>query len=118
MLISKISRSTRCLFFCSVTRNKGTSTDPVQQLFVEKIREYAKRSADGKLVDPNPIILKELERELGKLETQYGGGPGVDMTAFPTFKFDEAKVDPIDDAIAKKSKSKQKSENKKGGPGK
>lgn len=58
----------------------------------------------GKLVDPSPAIQKELKTELEKLEKQYGGGSGVDMTSFPSFKFDEPKLDPIDEAqqVAKK----------------
>lgn len=57
----------------------------------------------GKLVDPSPAIEKELKTELEKLERQYGGGSGADMTAFPSFKFDEPKLDPIDEqAPAKK----------------
>lgn len=58
----------------------------------------------GKLVDPSPEIEKELKTELEKLEKNYGGGSGVDMTQFPSFKFDEPKLDPIDEpqAAAKK----------------
>ncbi|XP_022821394.1 ATP synthase-coupling factor 6, mitochondrial-like [Spodoptera litura] len=90
-----------------VTRDKGTATDPVQQLFVDKIREYAQKSADGKLVDPSPTILKEMKKELEKLEQQLGGGAGVDMTTFPTFKFDDVKVDPIDEVAPDKVAVKQ-----------
>jgi F-type H+-transporting ATPase subunit 6 len=41
----------------------------------------------GKLVDPTPDIERELAAELEKVAKQYGGGEGVDMTQFPTFKF-------------------------------
>lgn len=41
----------------------------------------------GKLVDANPEILKLRESELEKLNTQYGGDKGVDMTQFPQFQF-------------------------------
>lgn len=38
-----------------------------------------------------------------KLEKQFGGGSGVDMTAFPSFKFEDPKLDSIDEqAPAKK----------------
>lgn len=40
------------------------------------------------MVDPTPEIQREMKSELERLATQYGGGPGVDMTKFPTFKFD------------------------------
>ncbi|XP_058058373.1 ATP synthase-coupling factor 6, mitochondrial [Anopheles bellator] len=83
-------------------RNYGVSavllskaTDPIQQLFVNKLREYGQKSAGGKLVDATPEIERELKQEMEKLAKQYGGASGVDMTAFPTFKFEEPKIDPI-----------------------
>lgn len=42
----------------------------------------------GKLVDASPEILKEQQSEIEKLNAQYGGDKGVDMTQFPQFKFD------------------------------
>lgn len=45
-----------------------------------------------------------MKTELEKLEKQYGGGSGVDMTAFPTFKFEEPKLDPIDEPKATEKK--------------
>lgn len=42
----------------------------------------------GKLVDANPEIINERQSELDKLNVQYGGDKGVDMTQFPQFKFD------------------------------
>jgi F-type H+-transporting ATPase subunit 6 len=44
-------------------------------------------AAGGKLVEPTPDIERELAAELEKGAKQYGGGEGVDMTQFPTFKF-------------------------------
>lgn len=89
-------------------------SDPIQQLFLDKIREYKskggwvnylaklgeKRSdflcfSDGKLVDATPDIQRELKQELDKLSKNYGGGEGVDMTKFPDFKFAEPKIDSI-----------------------
>ncbi|CAH2244870.1 ATP synthase-coupling factor 6, mitochondrial [Pararge aegeria] len=86
-----------------VTRNLAAAqkaNDPIQQLFLDKIREYKQKSAGGKLVDPSPSIEKELKTELEKLERQFGGGSGVDMTSFPAFKFEEPKLDPIDEQAA------------------
>ncbi|XP_022913321.1 ATP synthase-coupling factor 6, mitochondrial [Onthophagus taurus] len=72
------------------------ATDPIQQLFVDKLREYNQKSGGGKnLVEPSPAIEKELKSELEKASKQYGGGPGVDMTKFPTFTFKEPVIDPI-----------------------
>lgn len=42
----------------------------------------------GKLVDVTPEIQKELKGDLERLATQYGGGPGIEMSKFPTFKFE------------------------------
>ncbi|CAH0400658.1 unnamed protein product [Chilo suppressalis] len=83
-----------------ITRNLAAAqkaTDPIQQLFLDKVREYKQKSAGGKLVEASPEIERELKAELDKLEKQYGGGSGVDMTAFPSFKFEEPKLDPIDE---------------------
>ncbi|CRK94684.1 CLUMA_CG008184, isoform A [Clunio marinus] len=71
------------------------ASDPVQQLFLDKLREYKSKSVGGSLVDPTPEINRELQQELDKLSSQYGGGSGVDMTKFPEFKFEEPKIDPI-----------------------
>ncbi|XP_023328877.1 ATP synthase-coupling factor 6, mitochondrial-like [Eurytemora carolleeae] len=72
-------------------------TDPIQGLFVEKIREYAtkKQAAGGKMVDANKATEAELQAELDKVARAYGGGAGVDMTSFPEFKFAEPVIEPI-----------------------
>jgi len=95
MLRSRLARVPKVL-----KRNISTNipalqkaTDPIQQLFLDKLREYKSKSVSGKLVDPSPEITKERESELEKLSTQYGGGPGVDMTQFPQFKFVDPPVD-------------------------
>ncbi|XP_044265125.1 ATP synthase-coupling factor 6, mitochondrial [Tribolium madens] len=72
------------------------ASDPIQQLFIEKIKEYKQKSGGGnKLVEPSPEIERELKSELEKVAKVYGGGPGVDMTKFPTFKFTDPVIDPI-----------------------
>ncbi|XP_072386020.1 ATP synthase-coupling factor 6, mitochondrial [Diabrotica undecimpunctata] len=72
------------------------ASDPIQQLFVDKIREYRQKSNSGKsLVEPTPELEKELKTELDKVAKQYGGGQGVDMTKFPSFKFQDPVIDPI-----------------------
>merc|ERR1712168_1520540 len=85
-------------------RNYGVSavlmkkaSDPIQQLFVDKIQLYAKKSQEvgGNLVDITPDVEKQLQQELEKVARQYGGGPGVDMTAFPSFSFEDPKIDPL-----------------------
>uniref|UniRef100_A0A182TQ12 ATP synthase-coupling factor 6, mitochondrial n=1 Tax=Anopheles melas TaxID=34690 RepID=A0A182TQ12_9DIPT len=103
MLTNQILSAARNLGL-QARRNYGVSavllakaSDPIQQLFVTKLREYAQKSqsAGGKLVDATPEIQRELKQEMEKLAKQYGGGQGEDMTAFPAFKFEEPKIDPI-----------------------
>jgi hypothetical protein len=36
-----------------------------------------------------------LQNELDKVAKAYGGGAGVDMTAFPSFSYQEVEVEPI-----------------------
>merc|ERR1712154_591761 len=69
-----------------------TASDPIQQLFVDKVRDYAnkKKSAGGKLVDATAETDAEMKREMEKIAKQYGGEAGTDMTKFPDMKF----VDP------------------------
>lgn len=60
--------------------------DPVQKLFVDKIREYkTKRQASGGPVDTGPEYQQDLERELFKLKQMYGK---ADMNTFPNFNFE------------------------------
>ncbi|XP_015190645.1 PREDICTED: ATP synthase-coupling factor 6, mitochondrial-like [Polistes dominula] len=74
------------------------ATDPIQQLFIDKIREYANKSQGGKLVDPTPDIEKERKSELEKLANQFGCAPGTKMSDFPSFSFTDP---PIDSGVSK-----------------
>ncbi|XP_036400937.1 ATP synthase-coupling factor 6, mitochondrial-like [Megalops cyprinoides] len=68
-----------------------TQLDPIQKLFLDKIREYsAKSKSTGGLVDAGPEYQKNLSEEMTKLQRLYGGG---DLTKFPEFKFAEPKFD-------------------------
>ncbi|XP_067258692.1 platelet binding protein GspB isoform X1 [Chanodichthys erythropterus] len=59
--------------------------DPIQRLFLDKIREYsAKSQASGGLVDAGPEYEKAFNEELTTLQRLYGGG---DLSKFPEFKF-------------------------------
>merc|ERR1711860_395 len=73
------------------------ASDPIQQLFVDKVREYAqkKTKAGGKLVDATPKVEADLQKELDKVSAQFGGGKGVDMTKFPQFKFAEPTLETV-----------------------
>ncbi|XP_036597415.1 ATP synthase-coupling factor 6, mitochondrial-like [Trichosurus vulpecula] len=55
--------------------------DPVQKLFVDKIREYkSKRQTAGGPVDIGPEYQQDLDSELFKLKQMYGK---ADMNTFP-----------------------------------
>ncbi|PVD27483.1 hypothetical protein C0Q70_12644 [Pomacea canaliculata] len=81
---------------CQVQRNlgvsavlaqkSGTALDPIQQLFLEKIREYKSKSVQGKLLGATPEVEKALKEELDKVDRMFNA-TGKDMTKFPTFTF-------------------------------
>ncbi|XP_071336074.1 uro-adherence factor A-like [Trachinotus anak] len=71
----------------------GTKTDldPVQRLFLEKIREYnsMRRLSEGP-VEAGPDYDRYLSEETAKLQRLYGGG---DLSSFPQFTFTEPEMD-------------------------
>ncbi|XP_006748717.1 ATP synthase-coupling factor 6, mitochondrial-like [Leptonychotes weddellii] len=68
--------------------------DPVQKLFVDKIREYrTKRQASGGATDTGPEYQQDLERELFKLKQMYGK---ADKNMFPDFKSEDPKFEAIE----------------------
>uniref|UniRef100_A0A3B3D697 ATP synthase peripheral stalk subunit F6, mitochondrial n=1 Tax=Oryzias melastigma TaxID=30732 RepID=A0A3B3D697_ORYME len=69
----------------AVAFNKAKELDPVQKLFLDKIRDYNRKSkTTGGIVDAGPAYQKNLSDEVSKLQRLYGGG---DMDKFPDFKF-------------------------------
>ncbi len=99
--IFRLSSVLRSVVSVHLKRNIGVTAvafnkelDPVQKLFVDKIREYkSKRQASGGPVDIGPEYQQDLDRELYKLKQMYGKG---EMDTFPTFKFDDPKFEVID----------------------
>lgn len=91
--IFRLSSVLRSAVSVHLRRNIGVTAvafnkelDPIQKLFVDKIREYkSKRQASGGPVDTGPEYQQELDRELYKLKQMFGKG---DMNTFPTFKFE------------------------------
>ncbi|OBS77811.1 hypothetical protein A6R68_19800, partial [Neotoma lepida] len=91
--ISRLSSVLRSAVSVHLRRNIGVTAvafnkelDPVQKLFLDKIREYkSKRQASGGPVDTGPEYQQDLDRELFKLKQMFGKG---DMNTFPTFKFE------------------------------
>ncbi|MGH0119358.1 UNVERIFIED_CONTAM: hypothetical protein FKN15_006089 [Acipenser sinensis] len=75
----------RNLGLTAIAFNKAKELDPVQKLFVEKLREYTTKSKSaGGVVDAGPEYQRNVNDELTKLQRLYGGG---DLTKFPDFKF-------------------------------
>lgn len=92
----------QCLSQCR--RNYGItavlmqkSLDPVQKLFVDKLREYAQKSKSKSelFVDADPTITREYNEELKKAAAQFAGDKSADMTKFPQFTFEDPQLDPI-----------------------
>ncbi|NXK05348.1 ATP5J factor, partial [Herpetotheres cachinnans] len=90
--LSSIFRSTvsihlrRNIGFSAIVFNKTKELDPVQKLFLDKIREYNTKSKQaGGPVDAGPEFHKDLDESLARLQRTYGGG---DLTKFPEFKFE------------------------------
>ncbi|CAI9723035.1 ATP synthase-coupling factor 6, mitochondrial [Octopus vulgaris] len=77
----------------------AAALDPIQQLFVTKVREYANKSkaADGQMVDVTPEVKKTLDEELSKVSRVYNA-EGQDMTQFPSFTW----ADPTLEAVSVK----------------
>ncbi|XP_060755455.1 ATP synthase-coupling factor 6, mitochondrial [Neoarius graeffei] len=77
----------------AVLFNKAKELDPVQKLFLDKIREYSVKSkTSGGVVDAGPNYQKNMTEEINKLQRLYGGG---DLTKFPDFKFPEPKLEEV-----------------------
>ncbi|XP_029305483.1 ATP synthase peripheral stalk subunit F6, mitochondrial [Cottoperca gobio] len=75
--------------------NRTKDLDPVQKLFLDKIRDYRTRSkSSGGIVDGGADYQKNMSDEETKLQRLFGGG---DMNKFPDFKF----IDPKADDVAK-----------------
>ncbi|KAG8450292.1 hypothetical protein GDO86_002807 [Hymenochirus boettgeri] len=75
----------------AVAFNKAKELDPVQKLFVDKIREYnLKSQKSAGPVDAGPEYQKDLNDDILKLQRLFGGG---DLTKFPEFKFEEPKFE-------------------------
>uniref|UniRef100_A0AAY4CK15 ATP synthase peripheral stalk subunit F6, mitochondrial n=1 Tax=Denticeps clupeoides TaxID=299321 RepID=A0AAY4CK15_9TELE len=69
----------------AVVFNRAKDMDPIQKLFLDKIRDYnTKSKSSGGVVDAGPSYQKNLNEELGKLQRLFGGG---ELTKFPEFKF-------------------------------
>ena len=74
-----------------------TPSDPIQKLFVDKIREYTQKSKSttGGLVDASPQVLKGLQEEMDRVTRSYGLKDEKTVGTLD-LKFEaETKLDPI-----------------------
>ncbi|XP_071842948.1 ATP synthase-coupling factor 6, mitochondrial-like [Apostichopus japonicus] len=102
--ITRVAPCAKTLISHSLRRNIGVTsvamaktnapTDSVQKLYIDKIREYAKLSAAGK-IQMDAQSQKDFEAESAKLKKLYGGG---DLTKFPEFQFKEIDFEAKKDA--------------------
>merc|ERR1712179_162331 len=85
------------------------SLDPIQKLFHDKLMQYNEMSkkAGGKMVDVSPAREKALTDELAKIDRMFGGGSGVDMTAFPSFNFTDPQLEKVDLGLDPKEAEKE-----------
>ncbi|XP_043927298.1 ATP synthase-coupling factor 6, mitochondrial [Protopterus annectens] len=75
----------------AIVFNKAKELDPIQKLFLDKIREYNTKSKNiSGPVDAGQEYQKEMNEDVAKLQRLYGGG---DLTKFPDFRFEEPKFD-------------------------
>ncbi|XP_055338844.1 ATP synthase-coupling factor 6, mitochondrial-like [Paramacrobiotus metropolitanus] len=86
---------TRNLAVSSVALQKAS--DPIQQLFLDKAREYNQKSkaSGGKLVDADDNLQRELDESLARTLRQFGGKTPEEMSKFPSFNFKDPALDPI-----------------------
>ena len=77
---------TRRFSVATLFRAAEKDMDPVQKLFLIKIRDYQAKAkkAPGKLVDATPEVEAHVASEREKLNRLYGGG---NLSEFPKFEF-------------------------------
>ncbi|XP_069801063.1 ATP synthase-coupling factor 6, mitochondrial [Dendropsophus ebraccatus] len=77
----------------AIAFNKTKELDPIQKLFVDKIRDYRTKSQKaGGAVDAGAEYQKELNDDISKLQRLYGGG---NLEKFPDFKFEEPNLEEV-----------------------
>jgi len=101
-MMSRLLNGGRGLVKKSITRNFGATAvamkelDPIQALFIEKIKEYtaASEAAGDDLLGASDEIRAKLATEYEKIARMYEAESGS-MDEFPTFTFKEPELDPL-----------------------
>ena len=71
----------------AASNNNGT--DPIQKLFLDKVREYktkSKKLGEGKLLDVTPEFEQKMAKETDSLKRRFGSG---NLEEFPKFDFNQ-----------------------------
>lgn len=81
-----------------ILKSAAGPIDPIQKLYADKVIQYGtKKEASGEIfVDGTKEDKALLEEELDKIGQSFGGGKGVDMISFPSFKFKDPIIDATD----------------------
>lgn len=82
---------------CRSLASASQATDPIQKLFVDKIREYnnKSKSAPSGLVDSSPEVVKKLQEDMERVANAYGIKDEANIDNLG-LKFEETtKIDPI-----------------------
>ncbi|KRY69442.1 ATP synthase-coupling factor 6, mitochondrial [Trichinella pseudospiralis] len=77
----------------SCRNQQRSSSDPIQQSFVEKIRSFTQKQAalgDGFFVEASPTLTEEYKEESDRLARTYSYT--ADWLKFPAMKFDDSKI--------------------------
>lgn len=81
---SLASRNVSTTCAVSAQTKSTTAQDPVQKLFLEKMKEYKQKSKGGSLPDSTPAFEARYKEEMEKVKRQFGGG---ELDKFPQFNF-------------------------------
>ncbi|XP_014260848.1 ATP synthase-coupling factor 6, mitochondrial-like [Cimex lectularius] len=87
-------------------RSYSKAVDPIQQLFVDKIREYDQKlkANGGALFDPTPELERERSNQYLMLKRQlFKDSNPENLTQFPEFRFEDRPLDDINMEPSKKN---------------
>ena len=85
------------LLTVSAVRHLSQATDPIQKLFVDKIREYKQKQqkAGSAIVDAGPEVEKALDGEMKRVLAQFGMQSEADITNIKANFPDTCELDDI-----------------------
>jgi len=69
-------------------------SDPIQQIFLDKLSEFRKISQKPDFLDNNPDLKKRIGDEKNRLTGQFGAEKAADLEKFPDIKLQDPPIDP------------------------